>query len=300
MHPFIERLADNFVLLNLGAGADTDYKAPPEILKTITVVELDGGNQPIQTSNVYHQKHRINEWVSGTGGPRTFFKRAYWGCSGLADEQSDVVARYGLESFHKLESAQLVQTRALAEVVRELGITRVDFLKTDLEGIDFEVIQNMENFLPTTLALQSELRFTPVYAGETPCEEVVAWCRAREFEVVGLKPEYWKPKHPNWTQCVDGNIVWADFLFMRTPVSVRRLAEREGSTLPLQKHILLAALLGKLNHACHLLGLYAPWFPEDELTVMSSLIMRFTKTNPGLIGPAFIPGFPHISNPQAA
>lgn len=300
MHHLIERLVDNFVLLNLGAGGDSAYKAPPEILRTLTVVELDGGDQPILTGNVYHRKHRIKEFVSGSGGPRTFYKRAYWGCSGLADCRPEIVSLYGLDPYFVLESTQVVQTSALRDIVQQLGLGRIDFLKTDLEGIDFEVIQQMEDFLPETLALQSELRFTPVFAGEAPCEEVVTWCRARGFEVVGLRPEYWKPKHPRWTEFIDGNIVWADFFLMRTPESVLLLSKKQQSTLPLQKHILLAAMFGKMNHACHLFSLYSRLFQDEEKAVMASLIMRFERTNPSLTGHPFAEGIPHLSDPTVA
>src|SRR3954453_3859695 len=38
----LEQLTSHFVVANLGASGDSDYKAPAALLKAMTVVELDG------------------------------------------------------------------------------------------------------------------------------------------------------------------------------------------------------------------------------------------------------------------
>lgn len=298
MRTIIDRLSDNFVVVNLGAGADVDYVAPPEVLKALTLVELDGGNQPIKTSERYFKKHRITEFVSGLGGERVFHKRAYWGCSGLVPTKDEAIQKYGLEPFYKVLEKHTVQTRPLLDMLTGLGINRVDFLKTDLEGLDFEVIRSVEKLLPTCLAVQCELRYDPLHEGEAPCEEVTLYLRKQGFEVIGLKPEYWKPQHPNWTQFVDGNIVWADFLLLRSPGSVIELAETSRDSLPMIKHLLLAALLGKFNYACRLFHAFQAHLEGVEVNEVVNLLTRFAQTNGALLGPIYALDFPHAADPM--
>ena len=40
-----ESLSGSFVVVNLGAGGDSDYNLPLSFLKTITLIEADGGSQ---------------------------------------------------------------------------------------------------------------------------------------------------------------------------------------------------------------------------------------------------------------
>lgn len=299
MNPILQSLPGNFVLLNLGAGGDADYKGPPEVLKTLTVVELDGGSQPIHTSSAYFAKHRVTEFVAGSTGPRTLYKRQFWACSGLAPTIDERLNQFDLQQFYRVLSTEPIRTRAMSEVLDELHLDRIDFLKTDLEGVDFEVIRNLEPRLPRVLAVQAELRFNPLYQGEPPCEEVMAYLRARGFEMAGLRPEYWKPNHPNVSQFADGNIAWADFLFVRGEESTLALARAEGSTLVLHKHVILSALLGKFNQACRLFYRYSTVLPKPELAALTQLLTRFAAANPGLQGPVFAPGFPHLADPVA-
>jgi FkbM family methyltransferase len=295
----LENLCSEFVVVNLGASGDPDYKAPADVLKAMTLVELDGGAQPIQTSDRYHRKVRISEWVSGRGGTRTFFERNFWACCGLSPARDEVVAKYGLEPFYTVKATREVSTRPLPDVLRANGINQVDFLKTDLEGLDFEVIESMTEWLPSILAVQCELRFDPIYQDEPPFEEVVPVLRRAGFDLVGLRPEYWKPKHPDWGHFVDGNVAWGDFVFLRSPASVLALAERTQNARPLVKHLLLAALLGKMNQALALLHRCRTLMPADEVTELIQVMMEFIKVNPAAQGPMVLPSFPHLADPIA-
>lgn len=293
----MDKLASQFVVANLGASGDADYKAPPALLRTMTVVELDGGAQPIQTSDKYHQKIRISEFVSGRGGPRTFYERAFWGCCGLSAARDEVVERYGLEAFYRVNATRQVSTRPLTEVLAEKGIRRVDFLKTDLEGIDFEVLKSVQELLPETLAVQCELRFEPLYADEPPADEVLPFLRKLGFELVGLRPEYWKPKHPDWGAFVDGNVAWGDFFFMRSAPSVIALAEKTGDALPLAKHIFLSVMFGKINHALRLLYTYKDRLGDAQTKEVVEVVNGFLSANPAYFGSPVLANFPHLSDP---
>ena len=83
---------------------------------------------------------------------------------------------------------------SLSTILTEFGLSSVDFLKTDLEGVDFEVIQSLQEKLERVLFIDAELRFQPFFAGEPDYHEVASFLYARGFELVSLSPAYWKPK----------------------------------------------------------------------------------------------------------
>jgi hypothetical protein len=289
MPSLFEALLGAFTIVNLGAGGDADYALPDELLKTITLIEVDGGNQTIISTDKYHAKHRVNHVVAGSTQTRRFYQRAFWGTSSLLEVKKQTVARYGLESFFEVISATEIQTVTLTDILEQLQIKNVDFLKTDLEGLDFEIIHSSARYLDTMLALQCELRFDPVYEGEPYFHEAAQFLYDNDFELVGLKPEFWKANSPRRPFHMDGNLAWADCIFMKKADALAKLPTDER-TLAHAKHIILAVLLGKKSYADWLLQQCQSSFPKDwvesfhALTLPNRTMKRaLQQIKPGLI-----------------
>lgn len=263
----IQALPGRFVIANLGAGGDADYDLPTKIRKTATLIEIDAGNQAAKTGESYYAKHGIKKTIAGTGGVRKFFNRKLWLCSSLHDPDEKLIKKYGLEDHYGLLSVKEVEVVTFPEVLRSLGIETVDFLKTDIEGEDFAVIRSCIREIPGILAIQCELRFEPFYRGEPFFHEVAAFLHENDFELIGLRPEYWKPKTAHRHKYKDGRIVWVDCLFLRNNDSVKNLPGKSGDLMR-AKQVLIASMLGKKGHAAWLLDCYRENLPgkwADEL-----------------------------------
>ena len=254
-----EALKGNFVIANLGAALDKDYPLPPDIRKSVTLVELDAGDRPIGTaSDVYHRKVTVRSAVAGGKGKRTFTIAAHLGNCSLLKVDHKVTNYFGVDDLWREVSTKEFETTTFPEVLAANGIKQVDFLKTDLEGVDFEVIKSCEALLPNTLAVQPELRFRPFYFDETPADEVITFLAKRGFDMLGLNPFYWKPNSKNRDAQMDGSLAYVDCIF------VRRADTLSPEALPLgvAKLIILCSLLEKRCHGAWLLDTYGSRLPQ--------------------------------------
>jgi hypothetical protein len=260
MESLATSLVGHFVVVNLGAASDVDYDLPPSFRGAVTLVEVDA-TAPSHSKATYHQRHTLDSVIAGDPSTRVFRRRRFAQCSSLLTPRPELITMYGLERYYELVDAREVNCRTLPDVLAERGISALDFLKTDLEGVDFEVIRSCETLLPGVLAIQCELRFQPFYVGEPHFHEVAAYLHERGFELIGLTPASWKPRASHWEKHRDGRVVYADCLFMRNPETVT-------TSLSQAKQVMLGSMVGRRCYAGYLLehfraqGLPALWVNE--------------------------------------
>lgn len=114
--------------------------------------------------------------------------------------------------------------------------------------------------LDETLVVCSELRFEPFYVGEATYPEGAAFLDERGFELIGLRPEVWKPATRRSAQHRDGRTVWADCIFVRREDA---LPVGKGHGLLEAKQVVLTAMVGHRAWAEHLLERYLDRIPAD-------------------------------------
>lgn len=263
-----DALAGSFVVVNLGSAGDFDYDLPESLLQTVTLIEIDGAKNASESSERYFRKHTIYDVVAGSNAPGIFTVRNFKPCSSFYAPRPEMIKEYGLEKFYEARSSQTVSPTTLPEILDRLKIGSVDLLKTDLEGLDFEILKSCDPLLSGVLAIKSELRFQPFYQGEPYFHEVVQYLHHRDFELIGLKPEYWKPVTRNRKNHRDGRIVFADVFFIKKPGLVMDLPDNVRA-ISAAKQILIASMSGKKSHAEWLLGLYGNILPKEWISVLS-------------------------------
>jgi hypothetical protein len=176
-----------------------------------------------------------------------------------------------LEDYFEAESTQEVVPTTLTEILGNCGLTAIDYLKTDVEGADFEIIKSCEDFMGHILALKCELRFQPFFEGEPFFHEVADHLNRQEFELIGLKPVDWKPVTAHGKDHRDGRVVFADCLFFKTIDAVRRMPNNE-STLAAAKQVIIAVMSEKKCYAEWLLSQYQDILPDLWRSELSHLV----------------------------
>jgi len=265
-----ESLKGNFVIANLGAALDKDYPLPPDIRKCVTLVELDAGERPIETaSDAYHRKVTVRQAVAGSKGRRTFTVAAHLGNCSLLQVDHQVTKYFGVEDLWREVSKKEMETTTFPEVLAANGVKQLDFLKTDLEGVDFEVIKSCAALLPETLGVQAELRFRPFYFNEVPADEVITYLKQQGFDMLGLNPFYWKPGSRNRDEQMDGSLAYVDCLFLRRPETIAA----DKLPLAVAKMVILSALMEKRCHGAWLLDTYGTRLPQSWISDLA----RFTQ-----------------------
>jgi FkbM family methyltransferase len=263
MKETIKQLKGDFVVLDLGsAHTQSIVNSAPEFTEAITLIEVDPLLQ--QGSGKARLGNRIclNQPVAGTPGKRTFKKRKFPDCSSFLEPKEELIQAYGLEDYFVQVDAMEVECATISELLQQKGISRVDFFKTDLEGMDFEILSSAPRLVEQSLVLQCELRFQPFYEGEPYFHQVAGYLTDLGFELVSLKNSVWKYATPNRPLERDGRTVWTDAIFFLSPKYVR---ERFGNNpwKAFARQIILARLLSLNNVAEYLHVQEASNFPAD-------------------------------------
>jgi len=264
----------NFLLL----GSSNDVlKLPRDLADKIRVFSVDAV-APGQGASFT----AISEIVAPEAGDVTFVERAFSGCSSIAPPRQDLVRAYGLEALFREKSRVQVQGTTVPQIARRHHVDRWHFLKTDLEGLDFEVVKSLGDGVRRTLVLQMELRFEPFYAGEPHFHEVAAYLAARGFEVLDLQIERWRYVTPHMLLHTKGRATYCDAVFVN-----RDLTSQSTDILA---QALILGILGYLNHAEFLLARVCGVPPEATAEIIEFLFGRMRGGEPFVPHPSV----PHV------
>ena len=257
-----DSLKDQFTIVNLGCIGDSDYRLPRSIVNALTVVEVDaeGGSR---TQSHYHRKIQISAPIAGIAGKKPFIRNTFAGTCSLLRPLPGKVSEFGMEQyFDEIEVVQM-ECETLPDLLKRENISTLDFLKTDVEGLDSAIIQSCQDYFGRTLAFQAELRFDPFYETEPCFHETVSLLAAHGYEVLDIVHiDRWKYATPHWKGQLEGRAIWADFLFFLKP---EKLTVNFGEAAPLAiaKQIILACMLGKKNYGEFLLQKFDARLPEE-------------------------------------
>jgi hypothetical protein len=181
-----------------------------------------------------------------------FYENTFTGSSSLLEADTVLVCEYGLERYYRVMASGLKECTTLPALLQANGLDHVDFLKTDLEGADYEVLRSCESLPMAPLLIQSELRYQPFYKGEPRASAVMEYLHGRGYEVLSvLHTDYWTYRAPHRFWRTRGRAVWSDFLFVRSPEVIEKTSPDPVSDLVRQ--IVFLAMLGQFNYADHLM-----------------------------------------------
>lgn len=266
----LAQLKGDFVVLDLGsAHADGLYRQRPGFAEAITLIEIDAQLDSSGAGPANPNRICLGKAVAGHAGRRSFKLRKFPECSSFLEPKHDLIAAYGLESYFIEAKTLQFECETIGELLKQRRIERVDFFKTDLEGLDLEVLSSAPDLVRNALCIQSELRFQPFYEGEPAFHEVSAFLDDHGFELVSLRPQIWKYATPSRPFQRDGRTVWADSIFFLREEEVHRRFGA-GAWKPMAKQIILARLLGLSNYAEHLLMRNESAFAEDVRTELAA------------------------------
>lgn len=253
-------LRDNFSIVNLGCIGDADMPLPEKFRRTLTVIEADVEGRAA-TGDIYHRKIVITQPVAGRAGKRMFRRNNFAGTCSLLEPLDGVVAAFGMEDYCRLIERIEFDCQTISDLLRANQIRSLDFLKTDIEGLDHEIVASCRNFLGQIHFIQCELRFRPFYQTEPYFHETVNLLAEHGYEVLDIPHiDRWQYKTPQRRFQVQGRAQWADFLFVLRP---EKIAENFGAAtdLAVSKQVILSCMLGKKNYGEFLLQKFRDRLP---------------------------------------
>ncbi len=173
--------------------------------------------------------------LAGTEGERTLYIPEDPASTSLLRHDPTIAGVFGKRHFSQLDHTVGVRTRLLDAVLAETGIEQPAYLKLDVEGAELEILQAAPKSLAHLLAIKTEVSFLPFRHGQPLAGDVETFLRGHGFVLMDLmRPHHWRVHgyvaHPQAAaQAIPysrGQLVQGDFLFFRSPETVRSMERR--------------------------------------------------------------------------
>lgn len=97
-----------------------------------------------------------------------------------------------------------VPMATLDEYCAARGIPRIDILKTDTQGYDFEVVKGAAGLIgrKAVQLIYMEILFSDMYKGQARLDEIYGWLADRGFVLVSFYPFFYWGNKASWTEAV--------------------------------------------------------------------------------------------------
>lgn len=180
-----------------------------------------------------------------------------------------------LERFHKPERFDIIKKitilcDTLDEVLREEGLTDIDFIKLDTQGSELAILQGASSLLTDyVFGLEIEVAFTELYRGQPLFSDVDLFLRPFGFDLIDLRTVSWKRSVGATVGNSKGQLMYADALYFRQPLVLRSALEKMSGTLALSKllrAVSICQIYGFYDYGLELMDIIGPdVFDEGEI-----------------------------------
>jgi FkbM family methyltransferase len=264
-------LNKNFVIFDIGSSFAKSNKILKKYSQDICYLEIDALSVSEITDQKLYKNIKIRKGIHTLTGPKEFIERQYIETSSFLDIRPGMIEQYGMDYHFKEVKRFALECVTVSDILKENNLNHIDFLKTDVEGLDFDIIQSIESMLPKVNVIKSEIRFEPFYIGEKPFYEVCKYLSDHGFQFINFSNlDEWKYKTTNQKKFRDGRMVWGDFIFFR------KLDKSSPQfTVDLVKQILIAKSLNLNSHAEYLLESNEAHFEKKLYQELKTEITNF-------------------------
>ena len=213
-------------------------------------------------------------------GTHTFYEQVSPAACGLYKRDERITDRFPVGKLVKVTSSSSIQTTDFDSFVGEYKIPNIDFIKTDAEGADFDVIKgSLKNLKKSVLGMSCEMHFQPWCMGAGLFSELEQLVRPLGFRLYDINMNrFANNAFPSIDSVLPGGcgvanygqIIFGQAIFFRDPVAEIRYGkqiEAEWDEERIVKAVSLFEVFGLPDCAIELL----------DVAEQHNLITNFTK-----------------------
>jgi len=211
------------MLVDIGArfGLPSHWAALGSLLDVVAFEpdpkEASRLEQAFRTSGVAVEVVSAAVWDSE--GRHTLYLTRNPGCSSLFPPRAVFLAEFpDAERFDVVANVD-VATQLLDSALPDPAGRPCRFIKIDAQGGALAILAGASRALETTIGLEIEVEMAPMYEGEPLFGDVDAFLRAKGFELVDLRPTYWRRLAGQSMAGTRGQLVFCDALYMLSPAA---------------------------------------------------------------------------------
>jgi FkbM family methyltransferase len=158
------------VLMDIGCSGDR-FKLWDDIASESTLIALDPDKREINSQIRKRYKNTINidkvVCVDDELDEVEFIFTKYPFCSSLLHPDMEELDNYIFHDYFTPLSIEMVQATSLNRIIREHGLTSIDWIKIDAQGMDLAIIKSLDDrFLDKVTVIDVEPGLMSAYKGE--------------------------------------------------------------------------------------------------------------------------------------
>ena len=198
-------------------------------------------------------------------------------CSSLLEPSPETLDGFSVVTKLELKEKISVNTLNLSQWAEEFSIQSVDFIKLDVQGAEFEILNGAEKLLEKVLCIEVEVEFLEVYRKQPLFSDVDKWLRSKGFVLFDIKKIYGRRSIlPEGIES-NGQLTWGDALYFRDiNYLLSQISNLECSVESLFKLAAIADLYGRPDYSMYALDRAVEMGPHclgDNLDSIKNLIL---------------------------
>ncbi len=224
-------LLDTITIINVGSrkvdDEDIFAKWGSQLGSKLKIIGFDADEDACEMANhmassqPWHEEH-IPLIVAEREKEATLYVTSNPCCTSLYRPNLDYLSQFPtFVNFFEVDYTLDVTTTTLDKWASSSGVSSCDFIQTDVQGADLDVLRGASNLLNSVLALKVEVLFAPLYLEQPLFDDVNSWLLERGFTFFDFDPiGYYR--RVNIERPSRHQLLWGDAYYFKLPVGLER------------------------------------------------------------------------------
>lgn len=146
--------------------------------------------------------------------------------SSLMPPNFEFLSKFPKSDFYEVIDKTKIKCDTLDNQLEHLGVLNVDFIKLDTQGSELHILEGARNTLASSVfGIEVEVEFSSMYENQPLFPDVDIFMRKLSFQLFDLAPCYWKRKIGRPLGGPQGQLIYADALYLRDSAAFSRVAD---------------------------------------------------------------------------
>ena len=220
------------------------------------------------------------------------------GTSSLLQPDWEYLNRFPDPRRYEVVRRVTMKADSLDRVLSEHGVRDADFLKIDTQGAELAIIEGAGATLSDSVfGVELEVLFGRLYVGQPRFGQLDDALHALDFQLMDLRPSYWKRAAGARLGGPKGQIAFADALYLKTErrfqEELERMTDLHRRRAKLLRAMSICLLYGYVDYAVELFGPNRELFEASSASEIARELesdVRFSTRLPHFRGRGFLSG----------
>lgn len=201
--------------------------------------------------------------------------------SSLLEPNESFLSQLGVRDRYEVTEKLPVSVLPLDVWIKNLNISKIDFLKIDTQGTELAVLLGAQQSLGDVLGLDVEINFSERYKGQSYFSDVDQFLREKGFVIFDLQRRYFKRGIGLNLGLPKGQLTHGTALYLRSTDSFQTLISRldnpESRSAAVLRFVSVALLYGYVDYAKYLASIFKELLIAEQANRLSELLENYTQ-----------------------